>query len=774
MQWWQQGVERPRQIGPAVGPGEIDEFFEIHREEFSPSAIYRAKTWGRFDREHQLTFVDLGLMQVVEEESGRELGRLIERNVDHLKSALRWRNPDNRRGVWLLQSIFWLVAAKILRDKGVESFEGLDLQDVPSVFELVAKHYGTTVSHPIANERQQKGLQECARDIARFSNLSSVSTESLAYVYENTLISKKTRRELGTHSTPPYLVDYVVGKLADWIGEIPASKRHVFEPACGHAGFLVSAMRLLRELRFEEGVRESERRRHQYLQRRLHGCEIDPFAVEIARLSLTLADVPNSNGWDLLPGDVYEGDLLERSAARAMILLANPPFEDFGRDEKSHYADLSVELKSNNKSAEMLFRTLPYLPNGAVFGIVVPQGFLHSEGAADLREILARRFEIREMCLFADKVFREGDPESAILLGRKRQKRSAKPICLSYRVVREPDVTKFKSAYQVSFGRVVSQNRFGADTGWDFRVPELEEVWSWCNGYPRFGDVAKIGKGLDFVGKDRLDQHICTFSTHKQAGDFQPGFVTFKRGVQLQQLPDRVWLNLDPSVVASPRMGTTVGKGQILWNYARVKRSPWRLKGLLDAEGHAVTSRFLVARPCDAAIPLELLWAFANSPVANAFAHTRSMKRDNLTGTMRQIPIPVGWKQGAGSIVLAVREYFSATSPDAEQLMSSNSPQQLCRLLLQVDAEVLKLYDLPPRLERQLLDYFRGWERQGVPFFFDRYYPDDYDPCFSLHEYLSDSFQRSNVQGVRDRYKPVHDESILAALRFAAAPYEEI
>ena len=77
MQWWQQGVERPRQIGPAVGPGEIDEFFEIHREEFSPSAIYRAKTWGRFDREHQLTFVDLGLMQVVEEESGRELGRLI-------------------------------------------------------------------------------------------------------------------------------------------------------------------------------------------------------------------------------------------------------------------------------------------------------------------------------------------------------------------------------------------------------------------------------------------------------------------------------------------------------------------------------------------------------------------------------------------------------------------------------------------------------------------------------------------------------------------------
>ena len=36
--------------------------------------------------------------------------------------------------------------------------------------------------------------------------------------------------------------------------------------------------------------------------------------------------------------------------------------------------------------------------------------------------------------------------------------------------------------------------------------------------------------------------------------------------------------------------------------------------------------------------------------------------------------------------------------------------------MLQIDAEVLRLYDLPPRLERQILDLFAGWERQGVPF----------------------------------------------------------
>ncbi len=75
------------------------------------------------------------------------------------------------------------------------------------------------------------------------------------------------------------------------------SARNVFEPACGHGAFLVSAMRLLVEL-----SPESERtpdRRGPYLRKRLHGIDVDAFALELARLSLTLTDIPNPNGWDL-------------------------------------------------------------------------------------------------------------------------------------------------------------------------------------------------------------------------------------------------------------------------------------------------------------------------------------------------------------------------------------------------------------------------------------------------------------------------------------------
>ncbi len=186
-------------------------------------------------------------MPLVEEEVGEALGRLIERNVSSLKARLGWDEVTSPQGQWLLQTVFWLVSGKILRDKEVGSFENLDLTDVEEVFRRVATHYGT---EPFAAGSQKKlvALEESARTIDQFSSLALTTTESLAYVYENTLISKTTRSSLGTHSTPSFLVDYIVGHLANWIKEIPENDRSVFEPACGHAAFLVSAMRLLAEL----------------------------------------------------------------------------------------------------------------------------------------------------------------------------------------------------------------------------------------------------------------------------------------------------------------------------------------------------------------------------------------------------------------------------------------------------------------------------------------------------------------------------------------------
>jgi len=706
LQWWKQGASAAELL-ETVPANDVERFFKNNTNNFSPDAVYRAKTWGRFETLYQLSFVDMGLMPLVEEEVGRSLGQLIERNVSTVKNRLGWDHVTDQQGHWLLQTVFWLVSAKILRDKQVPNFENLDLGDVEEVFSRVGKHYGTKPLET-GSKKKAEALSESASMINQFSSLILTTTESLAYVYENTLISTETRSALGTHSTPPFLVDYVVGNLAEWIKEIPVNDRSVFEPACGHAAFLVSAMRLLTELLPTD--RQVPSRRGPYLRSRLHGTEIDSFALELARLSLTLTDIPNPDGWDLTAQDMFLEDRLAAQAKKNTILLANPPFDNFSRWEQESYENHSVRPRFVNKATEMLWRTIPQLPDGGVFGVVVPQTILHSDNAKELREFLVGQCELREICLFPDKVFSFSDAESAIVVGRRRTTGGNNSI--RYHRVRERELSSFRSAFSVPSTRSVFQSRFSSRALISLSLPDLEEVWARCVDSPKLAEVASVGQGLIYRGED-LPPGRTTYSEQRFAGS-RPGFVHFERRLKLHELPKRYWMSLDPDVIRRPVSGTTVGTPQVLLNYARVSRGPWRLKALVDRAGHPVTSRFIPVRPTHSSYSIETLWALLNSPVANAYAYSHLGKRDNIVGDIRKIPLPQ--KRSFDALDLAAKAYLAAASADIDR-------SKLDQLLLRVDAEVLKLYSLPLELERQVLGVFNDWQRVGVAFPQTRYLP---------------------------------------------------
>ena len=153
---------------------------------------------------------------------------------------------------------------------------------------------------------------------------------------------------------------------------------------------------------------------------------------------------------------------------------------------------------------------------------------------------------------------------------------------------------------------------------------------------------------------------------------------------------------------------------QVLLNYAPASRGPWRLKALIDRQGHPVTSNFIAVRPMADSVSLEVLWALLNGPIANAYAYSHLGKRHNIVGDIRKIPLP---KQHVSApLDLAVGAYWNALSNQMQT-------EDLERLLLRVDAEVLKLYDLPLELEQQVLSLFTDWRRVGVPFTQTRYTP---------------------------------------------------
>jgi len=775
VQWWSCRTKEPKQED-TFSIGEIETFFERHRQEFSPNSIYRAKTIGRLHRQQQLHFVDIGLMPLLEKEMGERVSGLIVRMIETLYQKLGKPQMTDKIGRWLFQSAFWFLAAKILKDKGVRGFCSLNLENVSEVLERVKCHYNAEEEPDCSTQYKKQAIESAAMILNDFARLSNLTMESLAYVYENALVTKKTRKVMGTHATPSYLVDYIVWQLAPWIEQIPPEKRVVLEPTCGHAPFLTSAARLLRELLGEY----DPVKRHQYLKRRLIGIERDSFAREVARLSMTLADVPNPNGWQLQLADVYEGNGLSRAAAKSTILLCNPPFQNFKQEEKSRYHNLECD----NKTGEVLARTLPYMPAGSVFGVILPRSFLSKSGnIIPLRKILIENFEIYEICVLPDKMFTWADHESAVILGRKRTSKRIRNKTRFVRV-REKTLDLFKDCYSAP-AEVIEQVRFMASDNYDLSIPELEEVWIFCQRFNRLSalvDEEKTGKGLEYKGKPKkgetydIKKHLPPNAQTTSINRFKSavqGYAKFDSKIKLTDIPKLYWMNLADEVIRRPGHGKETGLSQILINSAPVSRGPWRLKALIDKRGYPITSSFIAIRSKIEGWSLEVLWAILNSPLANAYIYCYGTKR--LVGVKRVLglPIPNISDDDLYHLDELVKDYFRTVSSKSGILQSHVDTKEAEKKILAVDAEVLRLYDLPPRLERQVLYLFDGWERRGVDFEFTRYFPKDFESFIPLHEYLSEEYQRSNVSFVSKWVEEVRSPQIIKAFEKAAEAFKE-
>jgi hypothetical protein len=721
---WRLGRDDAVAVERSLSCNEITGFVQGHKEELNRNRLYQAKTQGRLpDSDRQLPlFVDPGVLVYAESELGDRLASSVDEAV-HVLAAGTEQIAD-----WAFKATFRLLAAKILKDKQVPGFKSANLFDVEKSLLRVEKHYGSHDPLAIQSCSQRNRAVEAVRILNQPGDLRNLTAESLADVYEKALITPDTRNAHGTHKTPAYLVDYIVWQLGDWIAEIPTEELRFFEPACGHAPFLVSAMRLLRTL--DLGLPPDKM--STFLRERLLGVEVDAFALEIARLSLTVADEPNPNGWNgLKEDDMFTGDYLESTAKTSMVLLTNPPYE-------------------KGKAQSLLERTLPHLPVGAVFGVVVPATFLFSDKnrPKELREWLIRHCQLGEISLFPDGIFSFADQECTILLGRRLPDRAPlRSMRTRLRRVREYDREGFQKDYKVTTSRLSAQSRFAAQPGSELWIPESsDEIWTWLGHLPTLQTIATIGKGLEYKGGGEAED--ARTIRNKPFAESVEGFDSSEGNWNLHECPTIRFFSLDNAAIRRP--GSGVGMiPQVLVNYAPVGRGVWRLKPFIDSGGKAFTSRFVSVRPKNKSYPIEFLWAVCNSPVAHFYIYTHTLKREIRIVTLRRLPIvPLAHRDVERVSQLACRYLKMARQGPSDMFNKQGySDCDLVDCLRTLDAEILRLYDLPAQAERWMLDQFAGEQRPGVPVPFTSYYPEDFRADVPLYVYLSKTFQ----QGLRGK-----------------------
>lgn len=212
-------------------------------------------------------------------------------------------------------------------------------------------------------------------------------SERLGDAYEYLLNVLGTQGDAGQFRTPRHIIDFIVTVMD------PQKHETLLDPACGTAGFLISAYKHIlaencpnsppRPARPTAPLTPDERAR---LMTNFCGYDIAPDMVRLSRVNLYLHGFPNPV--------IHEYDTLtseERWDERYDVIMANPPFMTPKGGIRPHQR-FSIKAKRS----EVLFvdYIAEHLNPGGRAGIIVPEGIIFQSQNAykNLRKMLVENY----------------------------------------------------------------------------------------------------------------------------------------------------------------------------------------------------------------------------------------------------------------------------------------------------------------------------------------------------------------------------------------------
>ena len=214
-------------------------------------------------------------------------------------------------------------------------------------------------------------------------------------IYEYLLSKIATAGVNGQFRTPRHITSMMV-ELTD-----PKADDVICDPACGTAGFLVSAGEYLKERRKEEIFFSREKKEH-YMNHMFHGFDMDRTMLRIGAMNMMTHGIDN-------PFIEYRDSLSDQNPDRGKysLILANPPFKG------SLDADIvSTDLLklSKTKKTELLFLALflKMLRVGGRCACIVPDGVLFGSSKAhkDIRREIVENNRLEAVISMPSGVFK--------------------------------------------------------------------------------------------------------------------------------------------------------------------------------------------------------------------------------------------------------------------------------------------------------------------------------------------------------------------------------
>lgn len=234
-------------------------------------------------------------------------------------------------------------------------------------------------------------------------------SEDLGDAFEYLLSVLGSQGDAGQFRTPRHLIDFIV-EIVD-----PKKNETICDPACGTAGFLISAFKHIINENQEKPLTPEEKEK---LMDNFVGYDISPDMVRLSKVNMFLHLFPDPK--------IYEYDTLsneERWNEKFDVILANPPFMTPKGGIRPHKR---FSIPANRSEVLFVDYIMEHLNFNGRAGIIVPEGIIFQSAKAykQLRKMLIEDNYLYAVVSLPPGVFNpySGVKTSILLLDRRLAK----------------------------------------------------------------------------------------------------------------------------------------------------------------------------------------------------------------------------------------------------------------------------------------------------------------------------------------------------------------